>query len=293
MKTIKKQFKLAFSLALTSGLSIAQTNNPFPYCSADLGPKVHTMESSSITGLNIGTLNNVSTFYDNSSKYNFYNNLVAPNLLTGSQQTLTVTFGAAVDAEPSYFSAYIDFNNNSAFESNELIMCNANTINARLGYNTIQTVSKVFTIPLNATTGTTRLRVLRGLNTSSPSGPLGAYAPTYTLSACLPITTFYFGEIEDYEINITNSVTGLFSNVQSTESVKIYPSITENKFYVDFVKAYKSLTVKIYNSVGSMINEKTLSSSGEIDVLDFTNGMYYLKIMDENDLILTKTIIKI
>jgi hypothetical protein len=132
-----------------------------------------------IANVKLGTINNTSDkFKDyNTAGYSDYTNLTT-TLNKGQSYPLSISPGLSWigNVPNAYARAWIDFNNNNTFESNELVLekTNANPLTANV------------LVPTNAVAGAVRMRVAL---------KYGAY-PT----AC---ETFEKGEVEDYTINIT------------------------------------------------------------------------------------------
>ena len=134
-----------------------------------------------IGNVTLGTINNTST---GGSGYTDFTN-ISTNLVVGTTQTITITptWTGTVYAEG--YAVFIDYNRDGDFlDSGETVFTNAAT--------TATPISGIFTIPLTATIGTTRIRVSLKYNG----------IPT----AC---ETFQFGQVEDYSINFIPAATTL------------------------------------------------------------------------------------
>ena len=128
-----------------------------------------------ISRVKIGTINN----YTSGTKYKFYNT-ISTNLLIGNN-LLTLRSWSSYANPKYYYKAWIDYNHNGIFDTNELIL------NQTL--NTIGENNYHFTIPSTALTGTTRMRIMLSKDNALDD-------------SCSSIIE---GETEDYQINITNS----------------------------------------------------------------------------------------
>jgi GEVED domain/CARDB/Domain of unknown function DUF11/HYR domain len=132
-----------------------------------------------ISNVKFGTINNTSDKFKDFATlgYSDYTNL-STSVAKGQNTPLSITPSLSwIGNLPNAFCrAWIDFNNNKTFESNELVLerTNANPLTANV------------LIPNSAITGSVRMRV---------SVKWGAY-PT-------PCETFDKGEVEDYTIQIT------------------------------------------------------------------------------------------
>jgi GEVED domain/Bacterial Ig domain/Secretion system C-terminal sorting domain len=137
-----------------------------------------------ITRVKLGTLDNYTSKDCGTDNYNYYHTATVPNLIQSSTQSLTLTFG---DDGTQFGGAWIDYNQNGIFESTEYLGGNAVTA----GNNGTYTIN--FTIPANALTGQTRLRV-RG----------GEDIPLIADNGCGASTNSY-GQAEDYRVNVLQS----------------------------------------------------------------------------------------
>src|SRR5690554_864327 len=83
----------------------------------------------------------------------------------------------------NYFTVWVDWNQDGTFESSE--MTEVGSISGSTGTDGQQATSDII-VPVDATLGTTRMRVIKNYNTS-PTNPCGTYS---------------YGQIEDYTINV-------------------------------------------------------------------------------------------
>jgi hypothetical protein len=163
----------ATSSAFTASVNFSTTEAQLEYCPSN----GNSTADEYIGRVQFNTLNNVSGA--GAGGYSNFTNL-STTLNKGTAYTLTVTptWTGTVYAEG--YGAWIDYNKNGTFESNELVWSQTAT-NAT-------PVSVSFTIPITATDGPTRMRVSMKYNG----------VPT----AC---ESFAYGEVEDYTVNIAGS----------------------------------------------------------------------------------------
>ncbi|MCB0764088.1 MAG: GEVED domain-containing protein [Flavobacteriales bacterium] len=146
-----------------------------------------TSDGDFINTVQLGSINNANTGGTSAPTYTNYSASQSTTLSPGTQYTLTIQGGTY---QPDHYAAWIDYDQDETFETAEKLgefITNA----------TNQTQTITFTVPANATVGTTRMRV-RGVyhNTGEPTpdtDPCFAYA---------------YGETEDYGITIGQSSTG-------------------------------------------------------------------------------------
>jgi len=133
-----------------------------------------TNEGDYIAQVQLGSINNTTTGLSNPYYY-YYSNL-STDLTQGVSYTVTVKAGTYIDN--NNISVWIDFNQNGTFDSEEKLG------NVTLNANQSGNIS--FTVPANAATGTTRMRVRETWNNTNID----------------PCASYNYGEVEDYNINI-------------------------------------------------------------------------------------------
>ena len=158
---------------------------------------------------------------DNSSvcggQFTYYSAVPAPSIFPGVSSTVTVTVGP--DTFGQWVGVWIDYNQDGIFTPAEMI---AAPVNAGAS----GTVNINFTVPPGATLGTTRMRIRGGddvamLNTQA----CGASNST-------------FGEAEDYNVNITPCVQGVFTAQPASVSVQCSNNATFSFTATGSVLAY-------------------------------------------------------
>ncbi len=149
------------------------------YCS----PNSHngTSFGDYISLVQLGSINNV-TGASASPYYTYYSNL-STDLTLGTEYTITVSPGTW-SGGGNNISVWIDYNQNGVFDSSEKL--GTLEILASPATGTI-----TFTVPANASTGYTRMRVREEY-----------YDNIYYEHNFLPCSYIYYGETEDYNINI-------------------------------------------------------------------------------------------
>lgn len=131
---------------------------------------------------NTVTLNNVSPT-PTCQTYTDWTSLPAVDLSAGSKYTITITEGTCNGNYTYAANAWIDYNQNNAFEAGEAV---AATSQSKSGAGSV--FSYTWTVPCNVTPGTTRMRIV--LIEGAVNNP-GSSCGTYT-----------WGETEDYKVTI-------------------------------------------------------------------------------------------
>ena len=149
-----------------------------------------TSDGDFISLVQLGSINN-STEALSSPYYYYYSNL-STDLNRNNSYTITLTAGTYPSG--NNISVWIDYNQNGTFESSEKL--GNVTLAASPASGTIN-----FTVPADAITGTTRMRVREVWNNADFD----------------PCATYQYGETEDYNINIINPCNVVLS-LMSTET---------------------------------------------------------------------------
>ncbi|MCB2196334.1 MAG: T9SS type A sorting domain-containing protein [Bacteroidetes bacterium] len=146
------------------------------------------------------------------------------------------------------------------------------------------TLSANFTVPSDASLGTTRMRVTMKYN-----------------SAATPCETFSYGEVEDYTVNVTSSaVNYFFAGIKSDAQelgnedptdITIYPNPATSDITVSVVNGTKRGTISVYNVIGSLIKVVEIEGNErEINISDLPAGSYIISVEDEKEPIIKQFI---
>lgn len=172
------------------------------------------------------------------SPYNtYYGSIPAANLIPGQVHQVDVRPGTAYSQQ---FTIYIDYNNDGDFaDAGETVAYTTTSIPA----GTLGTLS--FTPPTNAG-GILRMRVRAVWSTSGPHGPT---------------TSYYYGEAEDYLVNLGFAI--------ATQSP--LPTAAENQSYSTTITATNGQTPYSWNtSISGLPNGITAQQVGDTLVLSGT-----------------------
>ncbi|WP_338759464.1 GEVED domain-containing protein [Bernardetia sp. ABR2-2B] len=207
-----------FRSDLVSGSTGGGGGNPTPsYCAS----KGNDASYEWIAGVKVGSLNKTSGnnggYADNTSS--------SVSLSQGSNNAVTLTPGFASSTYNEYWKIWIDFNKDNDFDDAGELVYDAGSLSSSV-------VNGTLSIPSNAATGSTRMRVSMKYN--------GAQ------TAC---ETFSYGEVEDYTVNITGASApscGVPSNLSSS-------SVTSSSFTASWsaVSGATSYDLRVRTSGGS------------------------------------------
>jgi Zn-dependent metalloprotease/chitodextrinase len=185
--------------------------------------------------------------------------------------TIVLSAGYKSTAFKEFWGVWIDFNQNGTFENSEKMVNASTTTGANNSF--------TFTVPNTALAGPTRMRV--SMKRSSAS------------TAC---EALYYGEVEDYTVNIGASAITIFAMpnaLESTETVNaitIFPNPTssilnitnpENKRF-----SYRIITSSGMQIASGKINENSVNTS------NLGSGIYILELNDGNKTIINTFIKK-
>jgi alpha-tubulin suppressor-like RCC1 family protein len=186
----------ALNWNLSAGSSGGTT--PTGYCNPTMYPYDSYSYINSVTTSGAGT--NISTAVDagfTGSGFTYYPSSIVSQM-PGNSFTLTLQSGGTANA--AYYSVWVDWNRNGVFDAAELMVNNI--------YQSGNTpVNFTINVPLSATLGVTRMRIIDWTNGGAPT-------PCANLSG-------YYGETEDYNLGIGSpglSIAPLSGSVSSSAS---------------------------------------------------------------------------
>ena len=238
---------------------------PVSYCTPTYGSGTGSGDYISLVLL--GSINN-STGASSSPFYTYYN-AMSTNLDPGTEYTITLSAGTY--PSENNVSVWIDYDFNGVFEAEEKI---GNVVLP----SGPATGTLTFTVPLSALSGTTRMRVRE----------------VYFEPNIDPCSEFYFGETEDYNVNITGS--GKMLNLAVYLEGLYSGSGTMNSANDDMGPKYASgiadqISVELHNQADYSIIEYSVSNinlgtngRASIPIPSGLNGSYYLTVKHRNSI---------
>ncbi|UKN03885.1 T9SS type A sorting domain-containing protein [Paracrocinitomix mangrovi] len=232
-------------------LNIIEAGQAVTYCTSQGNNSTYEW----IAGVQLGTLNSSS---GNDGGYADYTSQ-STSLTTGNSYNLTLTPGFSGQTYQEYWKVWIDFNKDGDFlDANELVF--------DAGAMSNSTVNGNLTIPANANTGSTRMRVSMKYNAAS--------------SSC---EAFSYGEVEDYTVTIVSGSKDIGSVEEAvqttTPELSIYPNPTKGIFNLQIADINEEVQVTIYDIQGRAIYNDTFAngaSANTIDLTGFATGTYYV-----------------
>lgn len=195
-----------------------------------------------ISNVKLGSINN-SSLASNGGYGNY--TTISTDLTKGVNNTITLTPSYSGSVYTEYFKVYIDLNGDKDFDdAGENVFSSAGVTSTTTGS---------FTIPSTAVTGPTRMRIV--MKDGTISGPC---------------TTFTYGEVEDYSVNIKNAtatpVCGspsllTASNISSGAVTLSWSAVTGASGYTLQIKTSSTNSWTSYNISGTSATFSRLSAS--------------------------------
>ncbi len=217
------------------------------------------------------SINNVSAC-NNYTSYNQTATLVKGNTYSISiiPQIQAQTPGTAYTGDE--IAAWIDFNGNLSFAD----------AGEQIAFVSIQSGSTLqwdFTVPLNAITGTVKLRTRMVYNGAGGDGPIN------------PCGTSSFGEVEDYNISIVATQASLDAN--PLVAAYIYPNPTQDQVKIDLSAVVKdNISIDVLDLTGKIIYtySDVISDVVELNLANLRAGSYQIRIANGTSLAIKKIV---
>ena len=179
-------------------------------------------------------------------------------LLIGSTgNAVTVTWSGT----PSAVSvrAWIDFNANGIFESNEMMISS--------GSSAASVVSAVFSVPALAfQTGPNCQVAMRVIVSETSASPVCG--------------TFTYGEVEDYGVSFITPAQLSVSENSAVKAGSVYPNPTAGMLMLSGIAGD---TYEIYNAAGQKMKQGRIQERN-IDVRELVPGTYFLQVRNKENM---------
>ncbi|UII28631.1 M4 family metallopeptidase [Fulvivirga maritima] len=244
---------------------------PASYCSS-------SGSNSSYEWIDLVQLGSISNSTTADGGYGDYTAL-STDLTPGDSYTINFSAGFSNSSYTEYWRVWIDFNHDGDFtDSGEQLVSGSSS--------SAGTLSGTFSVPASVMLGTTRMRVtMRYGGTPSSCG------------------SFTYGEVEDYTVNITNSIAAFASSdVASMEAERLGNEAPMKYFTVapnpvkDFARVAISAEGHAYDLQLTTLNGRVISKTEavgrevSIDMSQLPQGIYILSMKTEREVINTKII---
>ena len=280
-KYIMNKIILLIVTLMCSLILKAQLTSAAPYCTPVYPvPATYNMiQDFKIGSTVIQNFGSMGSYGTATTTFKYYNTTTLPTLVKGTGYSFTLDFFNVNDIEPIYFAVWIDYNNNNAFETSEIVMQNSSTTNAALPTmgGAITPVTKTITIPTTASVGVTRIRIMRA---SSDLNPYAPYSSTYSLTSCSSTNMGAYGCMYDFNVTISSS---LSNNEIEKDIFKVYPNPVSSTLFIKESNNNLISKIKIYNQFGQEIKLVNTDFKNGINVSELSNGIYFAQISSQNN----------
>jgi hypothetical protein len=252
--------------AFSSTASLTTTGCAITYCTS----KGTSTSYEYIKQVAIGTISNLTG--SNAGYGNFTN--LSTNLAGGTSATIALTPGFMGSAYSEFWTVYIDYNHNGSFaDAGEKVTTGASTA----------AISRTFTVPTTALNGATRMRVQM---------QYGAY----TTNSC---TTYTYGEVEDYTVNITGNAQApaYYTEdavdpeiIETTEPFTLFPNPANDNITVRYMsRAEGNVSLQVYSITGQKVLTMASSAAEGVNTQDvnttiLSNGVYIFEVQNHGDI---------
>ncbi|MHA6247908.1 M4 family metallopeptidase [Pontibacter sp. CAU 1760] len=259
-------YEFQVSSTCSSGSSAYSTSHAFTTAAGSTSPVYCTSKGSNasyewIDLVQFGGFTNTS---GSDGGYKDNTNLTG-NVVLGSSNTIYISAGFVSTAYTEYWKVYIDFNQDGDFsDTGEQVVSGSSSSSG--------TLSATFTVPSTAKLGKTRMRVSMKYNASQ--------------TAC---ETFGYGEVEDYSVNITNTLTasataastqqGTPLGHEATEQLRVYPNPASSTLSVSAPSV--NGTASIRSMTGAVLMRRSVQAGRtQLDISALPAGIYLLEMHD-------------
>lgn len=243
----------------------------FSYCMASTPDAAEEW----IHSVSLRDINNTSG--SNSGYGDFTASAISTELMTDSSYDLTITPGYSGASLGENVIAWIDYNADGDFDDGGELIYSYYDINSP--------TTKTITIPSDAVTGSTRMRI----NLS--------YGLVF--NACDAPQSDNFGEIEDYCITIARD--SVIDGIKETfEHITVAPNPFKDHLTINlsFRGANKNATLALVNGMGQVVQTTLISSEGGqqqtviVNAAELKSGMYIVRITSSEGEYFTRKVIK-
>jgi len=273
---MKKITKIIFLLTFALASSITA---PAQWCIVTTAIPYST-DMPGITNVTLNTINRTSLPIENYPNNSYVNTGMSTTLQVGQTYTISITHTRdAINFPtcPNHIRVWIDYNHDYSFDDpGETVVA--------LNYQPYGTSTASFTVPATATAGSTRVRI-----TAKMSDQCGHSIPTPCDNPPDPLG--YHGEIEDYDVILTSSVS-INDLTASQNNFILSPNPATTDLTVDFnLEKPSQVAFNIYDVIGKRIyfvspatkSSGTQKISLKLSDMNITESGVYLFEMILND----------
>jgi len=225
-----------------------------------------------IESVEIGPLTNQS---GDDFGYKLFDDLSIPSFELGGEFNLSLTPGFLDEVYQEYWRVWIDLNQDGDFSDADEVVFDAQNPSS-------DPIVSSFTLPAKGQIGQTTMRVaMKYIDPSTDADPP---------QSC---TTFEFGEVEDYWIQVVEGDVTNTRNVRDQgPEIKVFPNPFRNQIRVEGLLPGHQLRVQ--DVAGKLVFQLSVVDAGleTLDLGRLESGMYFVEVISEDFQILRQKIIK-
>ncbi|RDV16322.1 T9SS C-terminal target domain-containing protein [Pontibacter diazotrophicus] len=257
------QYEFQVSSTCASGSSAYSASKTFTTGAASLSYCASKGGNASYEWIDLVEFGGFKNATGNNGGYKDFTSLTA-TVARGSSSTIYISAGFSSTAYTEYWKVWIDFNQDGDFDdSGELVVSGSSSSSA--------TLSAAINVPSGALLGKTRMRVSMKYNAAQ--------------TAC---ESFGYGEVEDYSVNITNTLQGIATS-QSVEAntlgsevsqdVIVYPNPADS--YIRVTTLADEAKGRVMSMTGAAVMQFELKHGrNQMDISALPAGIYILEVHD-------------
>jgi|GEM_PF-3124465 hypothetical protein len=92
-------------------------------------------------------------------------------------------------------------------------------------------------------------------------------------------------------INILNPATTSINQLSNNNAINIYPNPAQNNFTIE-TSSNEKQTVSVFDITGKLVLSQTINGKTNIDISNFTNGVYFIQVQTNTNVITKKIIVQ-
>lgn len=251
----------AYAYGETEDYTVNILAAPTDYCTP--GTVAGTSDGDFINSVELESISTLNTGGPDGPSYTDYFATENTSLLRDNEYVISIGSGTYA---PDTYTAWIDYDQDDVFEPAENLGAASTTVAGEV-------VELIFTVPVNATFGTTRMRV-RGVFE-------GAGEPV-PVDPCYP---YSYGETEDYQVLIQFG-TGV--NEAKDGPIQLWPNPTTGRVNLALPNGLLAQVVVFDMQGRAVISTSTAGQYPTIDASGLASGTYMVRVEQEGSLFTTR-----
>jgi hypothetical protein len=222
-----------------------------------------------ITHVVIGTIDRTSLDLEHYPQNSYVNTGLSTDLEIGNTYTISITHTIDASICPDMnLRVWLDYNLDYSFDD-------AGETAILVNHHAAGTYTGTFTVPANATPGTTTMRI------TAKMSDLGGHTLPTPCDMPNPDPLGYHGETEDYTVNIINA-TGINQAPALSSTLSVFPTVITDHATISVLSSEFN-SVKLSNAIGEIVWSKDFDSHqqeiilGENVLGKIAPGIYFIE----------------